>query len=388
MMKNIIGAISVFAAFFLLVTLGNVSSVAQENVCCGMDLGKEYSSVKEVYEAGDPAIWRDFALQGEYVGTADGRNAGLHLVAYGDGKFDFVLYTGGLPGEKDGWDPKAGDGWNSNGIRMFGKGTIVNGRLVLTTERILSAGTVYPVQEVIKTTPYQFTIEDYREGMVGGPACTLERTSRGVIPLLKLEKVYRQSPTYGLEAPQNAFIFFRDRDLSNFNADAKIYEQADGPALVAGPVSKPFDQWRPFTCHVEFMTTYRPTAEGQHRANSGVFFAETYELQILDSFGLEPDYGDCGAFYSSRIPDINICYPPLVWQTFDVEFTPPKFENGQKVSNSVWTVKQNGVIIHENFEMVKKTPSDKEEVKEPRGIYLQPGHINYVQFRNFWFNFK
>ena len=365
---------------------GIPAATAQENVCCGINLGKEYSSVKDVFDINDPVVWRDFGLQGEYTATFDGQNAGLHLIALSDGKFNFILFTGGLPG--DGWSPDAVDGWNSNSIRMFGTGDVKGDEILLTTERILSSSTVYPVQEVIKTTPYRFQIEPYREGMVGGPACTLERTSRGLIPLPKLEKVYRKSPTLGLENPKNAFVLFKDRDLSKFNADARIYEQADGPAMVAGPVSKPFDQWKPFTFHAEFMTTYRPTAEGQHRANSGIFFAETYELQILDSFGIEPDLGECGALYSSRKPDINVCYPPLVWQTFDVEFTPPKFENGKKVSNSVWTVKQNGVVIHENYEMVKKTPADKEEVEEPRSVYLQPGHINHVQFRNMWYEFK
>jgi len=369
-------------------TLTGNSISAQENVCCGIDLGKEYSSVKEVYDSGDPVVWRDFSLQGEYTATFDGQNAGLHLIAYGGGKFSFVLYTGGLPGEKGGWNPQATDGWNSNSIRMFGSGEIVNDELFLTTERILSSSTVYPVQEVIKTTPYRFVAEPYRDGMTGGPSCVLERTSRGLIPIPKWEKVYRKSPTYGQKPPQRAFVFFADRNLANFNADARIYEQADGPALVAGPISKPFDQWKPFSFHAEFMTTYRPTAEGQHRANSGIFFAETYELQILDSFGLEPDYGDCGALYATRKPDINICYPPLAWQTFDVEFTPPRFENGNKASNSVWTVKQNGVVIHDNYEMVKKTPADKEEINELRGVYLQPGHINHVQFRNMWFDFE
>ena len=389
MLKEEITQYCIILGVLSFVMIVNHGLFAQENVCCGVDWGKEYSSVKEVYESGNPVVWRDFSLQGEYTATFDGQNAGLHLVAYGEGKFNFVFYTGGLPGEPRGWSPQAADGWSwsSNSIRMFGRGEIKNDELLLTTERILSTGTVYPVQEVIKTTPYRFTFEPYRDGMVGGPSCVLERTSRGVIPLPKWEKVYRQSPTYGEKPPQGAFVLFADRNLSHFDS-ARIYEQPDGPALVAGPISKPFYQWKPFTFHAEFMTTYRPTADGQHRANSGIFLAETYEVQILDSFGLEPDYGDCGALYGSRVPDINVCYPPLVWQTFDIEFTPPRFEKGEKMSNSVWTIKHNGITIHENYEMVKKTAADKDEVDEPRGVYLQPGHANHVQFRNMWFHFQ
>lgn len=341
----------------------------------------EYASVEEVRNS--PDAWRDFALQGEYVGSRDGHQAGFHLIALGNGQFQFVLYPGGLPG----------DGWQVGSIRMFGSGVVEEDEIVLTTERILSIDTVYPVQETIKTTRYRFHIEPLKADELSGPSCVLERTERGVIPLLRLEKIYRQSATMGLAPPKDACVIFdgtnTDAFVTTHEGPAKVNrKRPDGVTLWAGATTQAMDRWweRPLTLHVEFMNTYRPNSRGQARSNSGVFLAETYEIQILDSFGLESEMGDCGALYSSRIVDVNVCYPPLIWQTYDIEFTPPKFQDGKKTANSLWTVKFNDVTVHDNYEMINKTPADKEELPEPRGLYFQP-HENRVQFRNIWIQF-
>ena len=374
-------------ALFVAVTVSSLRAELPEHYdaplhpCWGTEF-PEYLSVDEIQKS--PELWRDFAIQGEYTGTIDGQQAGLHLIAEGDGRFGFVLYPGGLPG----------DGWRVGTIRMFGKGHVEGEELVLLTERILSSDTVYPVQEIIKTTRYRFHIAPLEKEEYSGPKCTLELTQRGVVPLLKLEKVYRKSPTLGLAPPTGAAVIFDGTNIDQFDATsgdrAKVNrKRPDGVTLWAGATTKPVDRWweKPMTFHVEFLNTYRPNCRGQARSNSGIFISETYELQILDSFGLESELGDCGALYSSKPVDVNVCFPPLVWQTFDVEFTPPKFEGDKKIANSVWTVKLNGIVIHDRYEMVKKTPADKEEIPEPRGIFFQP-HENRVQFRNIWIQYN
>ena len=347
----------------------------------------EYASVEEVQQA--PDQWRDFVLQGEYVGTVDGQHAGLQLAALGNGQFQFILYPGGLPG----------DGWRVGTIRMFGTGVVEGDEIALTTERILSIDTVYPVQEAIKTTRYRFQIEPLKTEELSGPQCTLERTERGVIPLLSFKKIYRQSPTLGLASPKDAYVIFDGTNVDEFEevptgptapaGPPRVNrKRPDGVTLWAGSITKPKDKWweRPMTIHVEFLNTYRPYNREQARSNSGVFIAETYEVQILDSFGLESTKWDCGALYSSREVDVNVCYPPLVWQTFDIDLIPPKFQDGKKVAHSIWTMKFNGVVVHDRYEMVNKTPAYKEEIPEPRGTYFQP-HENRVQFRNIWVQF-
>ena len=120
-----------------------------------------------------------------------------------------------------------------------------------------------------------------------------------------------------------------------------------------------------------------PKARGQGRSNSGVYVGGLPEIQVLDSFGLEGKNNECGGLYGRRDPDVNMCLPPLVWQTFDVELTQPKRDaQGRPQENIRATVRHNGVVIHENYDTGKKESG-------PRGIHLQR-HGNRVQYRNIW----
>ena len=89
------------------------------------------------------------------------------------------------------------------------------------------------------------------------------------------------------------------------------------------------------------------------------------------------------AFYNLREPDVNMCYPPLAWQTYDVEFTAPRYQDGKKIANAKAVVKHNGVVIHPDFELPHGTPGRQDEGPAPRPLYLQ-GHGNKVEFRNVW----
>ncbi len=164
-------------------------------------------------------------------------------------------------------------------------------------------------------------------------------------------------------------------------------ETPRGNTLWAEASAKPFEKDKPYTMHLEFMLSYMPTAHGQGRSNSGVYIGEAYECQVLDSFGLDGKNNECGGFYTISEPAVNMCFPPLTWQTYDIDFTPAKFENGAKTVNAKLTVKHNGVIIHENIELPKETPGRKKEADEARGVYLQ-GHGNKVQYRNIWVEYK
>jgi hypothetical protein len=136
--------------------------------------------------------------------------------------------------------------------------------------------------------------------------------------------------------------------------------------------------------HLEFRTPYMPRARGQGRGNSGVYIQERYEVQVLDSFGLDGADNECGSLYKQRAPILNMSFPPLSWQTYDVDFTAPHFDaTGKKTRNAHITVRHNGVIVQNDVEITSKTGAGAAEGPNPRPIKLQD-HGNPVHFRNIW----
>jgi hypothetical protein len=140
-----------------------------------------------------------------------------------------------------------------------------------------------------------------------------------------------------------------------------------------------------FKLHVEFRVPYLPKATGQGRGNSGVYLQGRYEVQVLDSYGLVSEEHDCGGIYGIAKPLVNACKAPTVWQSYDVDFTSPKFEGGKKTELGRITVLHNGIKIHDNVKLTKDntTSGAGGDPATPGPIMLQD-HGNPVQFRNIW----
>ena len=137
--------------------------------------------------------------------------------------------------------------------------------------------------------------------------------------------------------------------------------------------------------HVEFMTPSMPEASGQGRGNSGVYLQSRYEVQVLDSYGLEPGMGDCGSICGRRITSVNACRKPERWQSYDIEFTAPKFDaSGKKTANARVTVWHNGIPIHPDFEVDGPTAAGEGDERATAPLLLQD-HGNPVRYRNVWF---
>ena len=140
-----------------------------------------------------------------------------------------------------------------------------------------------------------------------------------------------------------------------------------------------------FRLHLEFRTPFMPEARGQKRGNSGMYLQGRYEVQILDSYALEGVDNECGGIYQISSPKVNMCAPPMQWQTYDVIFYAPRFDSkGEKVSNARLTLDHNGVTIYNNLELPNPTGGGLDILADqPGGLMLQE-HDDAVQFRNIW----
>jgi hypothetical protein len=289
----------------------------------------------------------DFDLQGEYVGKdVEGNAWGVQVVALGDGKFDVIGYKGGLPGE----------GWKRGDETKPGKG-----------ERKADGTAEFTGND-------GWTATATKEGDV----FTVTHDGKKVG---ELKKVIRKSSTLGAKPPEGALVLFDGSTADNFK-NGKIVE-VDGEKVLAASNPESLKTFGDHSFHIEFRTPFMPKARGQGRGNSGVYLQGRYECQVLDSFGLEGKNNECGGIYTVAEPIVNMCFPPLSWQTYDVDFKTAKYnDKGEKVENARTTIKHNGVVIHDNLEL-KPTPGHHPEGPEPDHLYMQD-HGNPVVFRNIW----
>lgn len=269
----------------------------------------------------------DFLLQGEYVGEVDGKPIGLQAADMDKGKFLVSVYQGGLPG--DGWDKSK-----------------IDSKLL---ER-----------------------DALKEKVKG------------------LKRVERASKTMGRMAPDGAMVVFAGE-----KTDLVKGTITDGLLWPPAATTKNVGS---FEMHLEFRLPFKPAVppSNQDRGNSGVYIFNSYECQIIDSFALDfvkennpfklssDSKQWCGCLYTFKLADIHMVYPPLQWQTYDIEFTAAVFTDGKKTKNARITVFHNGVKIHNDVELPKGTGAGGTRPEVPEGPILFQGHGNPVAFRNIW----
>lgn len=287
----------------------------------------------------------DYSLMGEFVGLIHvGEEKveplGLQLRPLGPGQFEALQFIGGLPGHE--------------GHRVSGAIQLIGRRF----EKALI--------------------------LSGGPWAIWIHTDHCVIfdsqgrSLGKLDRIQRGSPTMGARPPEGAVVLFDGTHTDQF-VSAKMTE--DG-LLMAGADALPMFQ--DFHLHCEFRLPYMPNSDDQARGNSGCYIQSRYEVQILDSFAQLPKFNGAAALYRTKSPDLNMSFPPLVWQTYDISFNAPRWAaDGSKIRNARLTVWHNGVKVQDNVEIPSKTGAGKEEAPTLLPIRFQD-HRDPVVFRNIW----
>jgi hypothetical protein len=273
----------------------------------------------------------DFELQGEYLSLSPA--AGAQVVAHGNGAFRMIHLAGGLPGA--GWDGetrRAAHGQRDGAAARFDDGSLIENGVI--------------------------------------------RVPRDGLDDLILRRVERASPTLGAAPPLGAVVVF---DGDSERVDGEVDSRG---LLMAGASS--LDSFQDARIHVEFRTPFMPGARRQARANSGVYVQNRYEVQILDSFGNEGGWDECGGLYEVAAPRINMAFPPLSWQTFDIVFRAARFDkDGNKTQPARISVQHNGINIHSSVKLPDKTGGGDAESSEPGVLHLQD-HRDPVFFRNVW----
>ena len=300
--------------------------------------GEAYITPDEVPDGSH--VW----LQGEYVGTVDGAEVGAQVADVGGGAYELILYEGGLPGK--GWDP------NTEELR----------------------GVIGQLEDGAVT----FNYGDYRGVAAVDGTLTITHRQRGEVGAL--ERTVRQGPTLSMAPPAEATVLFDGTNVDMWRDGAEMTENG---LLVQG--ARTAEDYGDMFMHLEYMIPYwEPDGD---QANSGVYVQNRYEVQILESFGRELAPHQDGSLYNEKAPEILATLPPLQWQTFDILFRAPRFdEDGEKTENMRISVFQNGVLIHDGVELEGgtgagggRTPPEVEEYH----TWLQD-HTGEIRFRNIW----
>lgn len=203
--------------------------------------------------------------------------------------------------------------------------------------------------------------------------------------------------------PSDAIILFDGSSLDNWVADNgeptkwKLVDGALESVARAGYI-RTKQEFGDCQLHIEWAAPTRVEGHGQGRGNSGVFLMGNYEIQVLDSYETEvlPDGsnknanyadGQAAAVYAENPPLVNACRKPGEWQTYDIIFHQPIWENGKiKYPGSV-TVIHNGVLVQDHWEMEGLTTHCRRRPLAPhaaKGHLKLQDHGNPVRFRNIW----
>jgi hypothetical protein len=202
------------------------------------------------------------------------------------------------------------------------------------------------------------------------------------------------TPGEGTQAPSDAIVLFDGKKLDEWlsakDSSAAKWEISEGAMTVKPGTGDMITKrnFSDFQLHLEFATPEIVKGEGQGRGNSGIFLQNRYEVQVLDCYQNRTySNGQTGAIYKQSIPLVNACRKPGAWQTYEILYTAPRFnQDGILLTPAYVTVLHNGILI-QNHVAVKGTteyiglPKNEAHGKGP--LKLQD-HGDLVRYRNIW----
>ena len=221
-----------------------------------------------------------------------------------------------------------------------------------------------------------------------------------------LKPVVRLSPSVGAKPPEGAVILFDGSGFGEWEAQ----RPKGAPTEIAWELCEDFMRvapvdretraghslitkraFRDFRMHFEFRLALMADKTGQTRSNGGLVFGDANwcEIQVLDSYGLEGLDNECGGIYKVGAPAVNMCRPPLVWQTYEIEYRAPRYDaDGKRSQPGRISVVHNGVSIHQDAELPDSPAAEQRRKTNPDAIptgrIILHYHKDPVEYRNIW----
>jgi hypothetical protein len=243
-----------------------------------------------------------------------------------------------------------------------------------------------------------------RSNLIIKPACLVYLLASGILafsqewkPELteKWEPVPpKVTPGKGTTAPSDAIILFDGKDLSKWESEKggpAQWKVEDGCFTVI-PDKGSIQTKQSFgdvQLHIEWRAPFEVKGDGQDHGNSGVYLQKRYEIQVLDCY-TNTTYvnGQTASIYKQYAPLVNACKPTGEWQTYDIIFMAPRFnDNGTLFAPATITLLHNGVLVLNHVilqgatEYIGLPKYVAHDLKQP--LLLQD-HGNPVSFRNIW----
>jgi hypothetical protein len=207
------------------------------------------------------------------------------------------------------------------------------------------------------------------------------------------------------EPPSDAIVLFDGKNLDEWvsaqdHSPAK-WDVANGILTVSkahgvGNIETK-RSFKNYQLHVEWKIPENITGSGQARGNSGVFLASTgpgddgYELQVLDSYNNKTYVnGQAASIYKQSSPLVNPNRKPGEWQSYDVVWTAPTFnDDGSLKTPAYVTAFFNGVLVQNHFQLKGQTlyigqPFYKKYDSAPIKLQAHGDKSEPLSFRNIW----
>ncbi len=221
------------------------------------------------------------------------------------------------------------------------------------------------------------------------------RLCSSLVPLVPFMAASLCAPTAlaaSSEPPPGAIVLFGGQDTAQWvgNSGGAAPWNITNGLLTVVPGSgniRTFQTFDDVQLHIEFrfLTNSPPGTPVGSLANSGVFLQDQFEIQIMETYGRSfGGMNDSGAIYSLRDASANVSLPNGQWESYDITFRTARWSGGVKKENARITVVWNGVLVQDNFELVRPTDINSGPEVPPPGRIILQDLVAGVQFRNLW----